>query len=97
VKFDPGIKMVPFFIGGWYLFSPLLKRRITNDKIDSKRIALYVYEKRETLPLNKLPGSKIDQLRSFLTLSEKLMKHRTAHKNGITDLKDCYQEGEKKY
>lgn len=68
-----------------------------DDKIDSKRIALYAYEKRETLQLTKLPGPKIDQLKTLLTLRDKLMKHRTAYKNGITDLTDCYQEGETKY
>lgn len=68
-----------------------------DDKIDSKRIALYAYEKRETLPLTKLPGQKIDQLKSLLTLRAKLMKHRTSYKNGISDLKDCYQEGETRF
>lgn len=68
-----------------------------DDKIDSKRIALYAYEKRETLPLTKLPGPKIDQIKSLLTLRDKLMKHRTAYKNGITDFTDCYLEGETKY
>jgi transposase len=65
-----------------------------DDKIDAKRIALYAYEKRETLPLTKLPGPKIDQIKSLLTLRDKLMRHRTSYKNGISDLKDCYQEGE---
>jgi transposase len=65
-----------------------------NDKIDARRIALYAYEKRESLVPTILPGSKIDQIRSLISLREKLMKHRTAYKNGITDLHDCYEEGE---
>jgi transposase len=65
-----------------------------NDKIDSRRIALYAYEKRESLIPTVLPGEKIDQIKSLLSLREKLIKHRTAYKNGITDLYDCYKEGE---
>ena len=33
-------------------------------------------------------------LRQLLTLREKLIKHRTAYKNAIKDLKDCFYEGE---
>ena len=65
-----------------------------NDKIDSRRIALYAYEKRESLIPTVLPGEKIDQIKSLLSLREKLIKHRTAYKNGLTDLYDCYKEGE---
>jgi transposase len=65
-----------------------------NDKIDSKRIAQYAYEKREILVPTILPGQKIDQIKSLLSLREKLIKHRTAYKNGLKDLNDCYSEGE---
>lgn len=65
-----------------------------NDKVDSKRIAEYVYEKIHKLTPTKEPGEIIDQIKSLLTLREKLIKHRTAFKNGITDLHDCYREGE---
>ena len=41
-----------------------------------------------------LPGAKIDQFRSLISLREKLLKHRTAYKNGISDLHDCYEDGE---
>jgi transposase len=41
-----------------------------------------------------LPGEKIDRIKSLLSLREKLVKHRTAYKNGLSDLNDCYQEGE---
>jgi len=68
-----------------------------DDKIDSKRIALYAYEKQETLPLTKIPGYEIAQLKSLLSLRDKLIKHRTAYKNGISDLKDCYKSGETTY
>lgn len=65
-----------------------------NDKIDARRIAQYAYEKKESLVPTILPDEKIDQIKSFLSLREKLIKHRTAYKNGITDLHDCYIEGE---
>jgi transposase len=65
-----------------------------DDKVDASRIARYAYEKRDRLVPTVLPGEKIDQLKSLLALREKLVKHRTAYKNGITDLKDCYREGE---
>ena len=67
-----------------------------DDKIDSKRIALYAYEKRESLTETILPGYKIDRMKSLILLREKLIRHRTAYKNGISDLKDCYVEGETK-
>lgn len=65
-----------------------------NDKIDAKRIAAYAYEKQDNLVPTKLPGYKIDQMKSLVQLREKLIRHRTAYKNGIKDLKDCYIEGE---
>jgi transposase len=65
-----------------------------NDKVDSQRIALYAYEKRESLTPTVLPGREIDQIKSLLSLREKLIRHRTAYKNGTTDLYDCYEEGE---
>ena len=84
-----------------YVMSPALaiKRSLglvrgKDDKVDAKRIALYAYEKQETLVPTKLPGYKIDQIKSLLAIRDKLIRHRTAYKNGISDLKDCYQEGE---
>jgi len=65
-----------------------------NDKIDACRIANYAYEKRESLIPTNLPGEKIDKIKSLLSLREKLIKHRTAYKNGMSDLHDCFREGE---
>ena len=65
-----------------------------DDKIDSKRIATYAYEKQDKLVPTKLPNYQIDQIKSLILLREKLIRHRTAYKNGIKDLKDCYIEGE---
>jgi transposase len=65
-----------------------------NDKVDARRIALYAHQKRDQLVPTVLPGEKIDRIKSLLSLREKLIKHRTAYKNGLSDLNDCYQEGE---
>jgi len=67
-----------------------------NDKVDSGRIANYALEKNEKLAPTVLSGEKIDKMKSLLSLREKLIRHRTAYKNGITDLNDCYHEGETK-
>jgi transposase len=65
-----------------------------NDKVDAQRIALYAVEKVERLKPTILPGEIIDSIRDLLSLREKLIRHRTAYKNGITDLNDCYRVGE---
>ena len=65
-----------------------------NDKVDAKRIAKYAYEKRENLLPTILPGQEIDRIKSLLSLRDKLVKHNTAYKNGLTGLNDCYKEGE---
>jgi transposase len=65
-----------------------------NDKVDCRRIALYAYEKKDHLVPTVLPGSKIDEVKGLLSLREKLIKHRTAYKNALTDLTDCYVDGE---
>jgi transposase len=65
-----------------------------NDKIDAMRIANYAIEKREKLKPTILPGVNVDRIKALLSLREKLVRHRTAYKNGLSDLKDCYVEGE---
>lgn len=65
-----------------------------NDKIDAIRIANYAFEKMHQLNPTKLPGEKIEIMKMLLSLREKLIKQRTALKNGLTDLHDCYNEGE---
>jgi len=65
-----------------------------NDKADSIRIAQYAYEKWDNLKPTVLPGKEIDQIKSLLSTRRKLIKHRTAYKNGLTGLHDCYEDGE---
>jgi transposase len=64
------------------------------DKTDARLIARYAWEKRDEIIPSVLPSPITDQLKSLLTLREKLIKHRTSYKNGIKDLQDCYIDGE---
>lgn len=84
-----------------FLMSPALdiKKSIgmvrgKNDKIDSKRIATYAYEKYDKLKSTTLPNNNILQIKSLLSLREKLVRQKTACKNGICDLIDCFKDGE---
>jgi transposase len=65
-----------------------------NDKVDSIRIAQYAHEKWDSLEPTVLPGAEIFQIKSLLSARQKLVKHRTAYKNGLTDLHDCHKDGE---
>lgn len=68
-----------------------------NDRIDARRIADYAFEKQHVLKPTVLPGAEIESIKMLLTLREKLVRQRTAHKNGITDLHDCYRDGETQF
>lgn len=85
----------------YFIMEPALKikkslglTRGKTDKVDARRIAIYAYEKRDHLTPTILPGQQIDMIKSLLTLREKLVRHRTACKNGLTDIHDCYEDGE---
>ncbi len=64
------------------------------DKMDARSIALYAWRKRDELIPTKLHSAEVGQLRQLLALRDKLIKHRTAYKNAIKDLNDCFFEGE---
>ena len=65
-----------------------------SDKNDAKAIAFYAYRKRDELCPTILHSAEVGILRQLLTLREKLLKHRTAYKNTLKDLNDCFFEGE---
>jgi len=65
-----------------------------SDKKDAQMIARYAYRKRDELILTKLHAPEVGQLRQLLSLRNKLLRHRTAYKNSIKDLQDCFMEGE---
>jgi len=63
------------------------------DKADAKDIALYACRKKNELKPTKLHSAETSELRQLIFLRDKLIKHRTAYKNSIKDLQDCYYEG----
>lgn len=64
------------------------------DKADARDIALYAWRKKDELEPTKLNSAETSELRQLISLRDKLIKHRTAYKNSIKDLHDCYFEGE---
>lgn len=68
-----------------------------SDEKDARLIALYAWRKKDELEPTKLHTAEVGQLRQLLALRDKLIKHRTAYKNAIKDLKDCFFEGETKF
>jgi len=64
------------------------------DKADARDIALYAWRKKGELEPTKLQSAQTSELRQLVALRDKLIKHRTAYKNSIRDLQDCYYEGE---
>jgi transposase len=65
-----------------------------SDKKDAKTIALYAHRKWNEIEPTKLHAPIVGKLRQLLQLRDKLVKHRTAYKNAIKDLQDCFIEGE---
>ncbi len=65
-----------------------------SDRKDSEMIAQYAYRKRDELIPTILHSPEVGQLRQLLALRDKLIRHRTAYKNGIKDLQDCFKPGE---
>jgi transposase len=64
------------------------------DKSDARDIAFYARRKKDELKPTILNSAQTSELRQLITLRDKLIKHRTAYKNSIKDLQDCYHEGE---
>jgi len=68
-----------------------------SDKKDAKTIALYGCRKRNELEPTKLNSTEVSQLRQLISLRDKYIKHRTAYKNSLCDLQDCFIEGETQF
>lgn len=69
-------------------------KRGKSDRIDSKAIAMYAWQKRDEIKPTVLNSGMVAQLRQLLALRDKLIKHRTAYKNSIKDLQDTFFDGE---
>ena len=67
------------------------------DKADARDIALYAWRKKDELQPTKLNSAETSELRQLVSLRDKLVKHRTAYKNAVKDLQDCYFEGETEF
>lgn len=65
-----------------------------SDKKDAKTLALYAQRKIYELIPTKLHHPIVSELRQLLNLRDKLTKHRTAYKNAISDIQDCFLPGE---
>jgi transposase len=62
-----------------------------DDKIDAKRIAIYAYEKRNSLKFYKLPQEEIIQIKRLLSLREKLVKQRAGYKGTLGEYKAFFK------
>jgi len=69
-------------------------KRGKSDKKDAKTIAVYAWKNRDQIQPTTLHSPEIGQLKQLLGLRDKLIKHRTAYKNAISDLQDCFMDGE---
>jgi len=58
-----------------------------DDKIDAQKIALYGFRLRDEITPTKLPIPAIMQLKNFLTLRERLVKHRAGFKASLKEQK----------
>ncbi len=61
-------------------------QRGKNDKIDSKRIAEYGYEKREKLKEHKVCDAAITSLKQLLTQRRGFINDKKAHEHRMTEL-----------
>ena len=62
-------------------------RRGKDDKMDSKRICQYAFEKRDTLEASTLADPLITQLKKLLSRRTLLVKHKTALSNSLKEQK----------
>lgn len=68
-----------------------------SDKKDAKVIALYAWHKREELEPTIFPVESIIRIKHLLSLRNKLVKHKTAYQNGMSDVQDYFKEGDSQF
>jgi transposase len=86
---------LPFFmVNAMDLKKSMGLKRGKSDKKDAKTIAVYAWKNRDQILPTVLQTQEVGQLKQLIRLRDKLIKHRTAYKNAIKDLKDCFEEGE---
>jgi len=69
-------------------------KRGKSDRADARSIANYAWQHRDKLTPSRINSALAGELRQLLTLRDKLIRHRTAYKNSISDLNDVLYEGE---
>jgi len=68
-----------------------------SDKKDAKVIALYAWRKRDELKPTVIPAGSIIRMKQLLSLRNKLVKHKRAYQNGMSDVHDYFKEGDSKF
>jgi len=86
---------LPFFMANALdLKKSMGLKRGKSDKKDASTIAAYAWKNRDSIQPTTLHAAHVGQLKQLLSLREKIIRHRTAYKNSISDLQDCFLEGE---
>ncbi len=68
-----------------------------SDKKDAKVIALYAWRKRDELVPTIIPAASIIRMKQLLSLRNKLIKHKKAYQNGMSDFQDYFKEGDSEF
>lgn len=77
---------IPFIlVPGLEIKKSLGITRGKDDKVDSKVIARYGFRLRDELEPYKMPSNKLMQIKSLLTLRERLVKQRSGHKSAFKE------------
>lgn len=63
-------------------------RRGKNDKIDSKDICTYAFEKRDSIQASKLPDFQISKLRKLLSQRDNCVRHKQALEVSVSEQKE---------
>lgn len=65
-------------------------RRGKSDKVDSKDIAEYIYEKREKIKLFEMPSNNLESIKKLTSYRERLIKERTAFTTRMKEYKKVH-------
>ena len=64
-----------------------------NDKVDATKIALYAYRLRDEIEPTILPSEQIQELKSLLSLRERIVKQRAGYKASLKEQKRILPKG----
>ncbi|WP_114747894.1 transposase [Pleomorphovibrio marinus] len=66
-------------------------RRGKSDKVDSKDIAEYIYEKRERVKLFEMPSKNLESIKKLASYRERLVKERTACTTRLKEYQNVHE------